>query len=148
MYKYVKHVLFISRHQPILIGFREIKLKTSACPRIENIERWMKSNCCDKIPETIKESVPALHLCPTVFVLTSTDGETEPALLFEDKHIIKTKVETFSSLSRAKERIHRRCNVCPTKAEPFLFVCMLATAEKGDLTKQVDIQIGSYCISL
>lgn len=148
MYKYVKHVLFISRHQPILIGFREIKLKTSACPRIENIERWMKSNCCDKIPETIKENVPALHLCPTVFVLTSTDVKTEPALLFEDKHTIKTKVETFSSLSRAKERIHRRCNICPTKAEPFLFVCMLATTEKGDLTKQVDIQIGSYCISL
>ncbi|XP_052079317.1 uncharacterized protein LOC127717632 isoform X2 [Mytilus californianus] len=124
--------LLYTQHQPIFIGFRETKLKTSAFPRIENIERWMNSNCCDNIPDTIKENVPSLHLCPTILVLTSTDGETEPALLFEDKHIIKTKVETFSSPSRAKERIRRRCNVCKTtKAEPIV-VCMLGTDEHGD----------------
>ncbi|XP_076088475.1 uncharacterized protein LOC143058887 [Mytilus galloprovincialis] len=129
------------QHQHIFIGYRETKLKTSACPRIENIERWMKCKTCDDLPETLKGKVPALQLCPTIIVLNTTDGESEPASLFQDKHIMKTKVETFSSPSRAKERMLQRCSVSQTKTESIFFVCMLSTDEMGDLTKQDAILI-------
>ncbi|XP_052079313.1 uncharacterized protein LOC127717631 isoform X1 [Mytilus californianus] len=95
----------------------------------------MISNCDDK-PQILKEKVPELHLCPTILVIAITDSETEPPLLFEDKHIIKTKVETFLSPSRAKERIRWRCSVRKGKNEPIFYVCMLTTDAKGELTKQ------------
>ncbi|XP_052079308.1 uncharacterized protein LOC127717626 isoform X2 [Mytilus californianus] len=124
----------LKRHIAIFIGFNEIKLKTSAFPRIENIERWMKSNSCDKIPTTIK--IPELIMGTTVFVLSSTDGESKPVFLYDDKHIIKTKTETFTSPSTGKEKLLCRRSASQSKGEPVFVVCVLKTDEKGQLTKQ------------
>ncbi|CAC5378515.1 unnamed protein product [Mytilus coruscus] len=127
------------KHIAIFIEFKEIKLKTSTFPRIENIERWMKSNSCNKIPSTIK--VPELIMGTTVFVPTITDGESEPVFLFEDKHIVKTKTGIFTSPSKGKEKILCRQSDCQAKGEPVFVVCVLKTDQKGQLTKQDLTQI-------
>lgn len=73
----------------------------------------------------------------TVFVLSSTDGESKPVFLYDDKHVIKTKTETFTSPSTGKEKILCRHSACKAKGEPVFVVCVLKTDENGQLTKQV-----------
>ncbi|CAC5397125.1 unnamed protein product [Mytilus coruscus] len=126
----------LSKHLQVFIGLQEIKLKTCAFKRVENIEKWIEKNTSCDIPNEIRDKISDIDFNPIICVLSNTDGETKPFKLFDNSHILEMKSETFTSLHRSKEKFMYKCRSKNKKGKPIIAIVMLTTDGTHNLSEQ------------
>ncbi|XP_052082130.1 uncharacterized protein LOC127719848 [Mytilus californianus] len=126
----------LSKHLRVFIGLQEIKLKTCAFKRVENIAKWIEKNTSCDIRDEIRSRISDIDFNPIICVLSNTDGETKPFKLFDNSDILEMKNATFTSLHRAKEKFMYKCRLKNKKGKPIIAILMLTTNETHHLSEQ------------